>query len=305
MQHVIIPVLAGPTASGKTALALSCEALPVEIVSADAMLVYQDMNIGTAKPSTAERQKLPHHLIDIISPAENFSVASYVEKAESAIEDILGRGKIPLVVGGTGFYIRALSEGLPTVPSADEAVQARFWERFRREGIEPLDALLKAFSPEDSERAQRNPRRVIRALEIIERTGKAPSSFGMTKPKFSYQKAILLPDSEKLEARIKDRTRAMFGAGLIEEVKSLLKRYPERPTAMQAIGYKEVIDYLEGKFDLATLEEKISLATLQYAKRQRTWFRKEPRVGLILTEVDGGGFGLWLEPFLPKPSFKR
>ena len=180
---VYIPVLAGPTASGKSALALRlAQVLPIEIVSADAMMVYRGMDIGTAKPTLTERQRVPHHLIDILNPDEPFSAFGYVGRAERAVAEVLERGKLPLVVGGTGFYIRALSEGLPTVPPADAEVQAALWERLEREGLDALVSDLERLSPPDAQRAERNPRRVVRALEIVERTGRAPSSFPSTNP---------------------------------------------------------------------------------------------------------------------------
>ena len=282
-----VPVLAGPTAAGKSALALElAEAsaragVPVEIVSADAMMVYRGMDVGTAKPTEEERARTPHHLIDVVNPDEPFSVADFVRLAERAIYQVRARGALPLVVGGTGFYVRALSEGLPTVPPADPARQAELWEVFEREGLEPLQRELEAFSPEDAARAQRNPRRVVRALEIIRSTGRAPKSFGRTTPRFSYDKRVLLPPLRGLEPRIETRTDRMFKQGLVGEVRELLKRFPERPTAVQAIGYKEVTAFLEGQMSLNEAKRAVTLATVQYAKRQRTWFRKEPGAVLL------------------------
>ena len=277
-----VPVLAGPTASGKTDLALElAEHVDLEIVSADAMLVYEGMDIGTAKPTPEERARVPHHLIDVVRPDEAFSVAEYVAEAESAIAAVQERGKVPLVVGGTGFYIRALSEGLPTVPEADEGVQAPLWARFEEEGLEPLEQELARLSPPDAARAQRNPRRIIRALEIIQRTGKTPSEFERTRPRFSYSKVVLMPPPEVLTERVAARTERMFERGLVEEVELLLARYPHQPTAMQAIGYKEVVAYLQGQSTLEEAKAAVTLATVQYAKRQRTWFRKEPGAVLV------------------------
>ena len=271
-----IPILAGPTASGKSSLALELvERFPLDIVSADAMMVYRGMDIGTAKPSPAERARVPHHLIDIADPDEPFSVADWVARAEEAIGEILARGRVPLVVGGTGFYLRALSEGLPTVPPADERVQAELWKRLEQEGLDSLVRELDRVSPEDAQRAQRNPRRVVRALEVIQRTGRAPSSFGRTEPEYRYQNLILLPEMNLLEPRIHARTKAMFASGLVAEVTRLLERYPERPTAVQAIGYKEVTAFLGGEAPLEEAKGAVTRATLRYAKRQRTWFRKE------------------------------
>lgn len=283
-----IPILAGPTASGKSGLAIEfAKRFPLEIVSADAMMVYRDMDIGTAKPSALERARVPHHLIDITNPDKPFSVADWVERAEGVIGEVLARGRLPLLVGGTGFYLRALAGGLPTVPPAERSVQAALWERFEREGLEPLERELHKASPEDARRAQRNPRRVVRALEILQRTGRAPSSFGRTEPAYRYRKLILLPEMPVLEPRIQARTRAMFEGGLVEEVTWLLTHYSERPTAMQAIGYKEVTAFLEGKASLEEVKEAVTHATLQYAKRQRTWFRKEPDAEHFFSVAEG------------------
>ena len=272
-----IPVLAGPTALGKTSLALGLSRhLDLEVISADAMMVYRGMDIGTAKPTVQEQVWVKHHLIDVVNPDQAFNVADYVKQAEVAIKDVLERGKLPLVVGGTGFYIRALSEGLSTVPEVDESVQAALWERLDQEGLDTLVKELESFSSQDSKRAERNPRRVIRALEIIQRTAKAPSSFPKTIPAFEYDKAVLLPSMEALCPRIEARTQTMFRLGLLEEVITLFRQYPDLPTAKQAIGYKEVVEYLAGLKTLEQTKAEITLATTQYAKRQRTWFRKEP-----------------------------
>ena len=272
----MIPVIAGPTASGKTALALQlAEHFPLEIISADAMMVYRGMDIGTAKPTPAELEQIPHHLIDVCDPDEAFNVADYVRHAEVAIEEVLARGKTPLVVGGTGFYVRALAEGLGTVPPTDEKVQAPLWQQFERDGIEGLHERLESLSPSDAKRAQRNPRRVIRALEIWGRSGKSPSDFPKSQPAYSYSKVLLLPELGVLEPRIHSRTETMFAAGLVQEVEDLLSTYPKLATARQAIGYKEVIEHLEGRLSLEEAKDAVTLATRQYAKRQRTWFRKE------------------------------
>jgi tRNA dimethylallyltransferase len=198
-----------------------------------------------------------------------------VRLAEQAIREVLGRGKIPLVVGGTGFYIRALADGLPTTPEADRMVQAELYKRLEQEGLDTLLKELGAFSSVDAKRTERNPRRVVRALEIIQRTGKAPTEFSMTKPAFEYDKIILAPTIEQLRPRIEKRTEEMFRAGLVDEVIRLFRHYPTLATAKQAIGYKEVVDYLAGQMSPEQAKDAVTLATTQYAKRQRTWFRKE------------------------------
>jgi tRNA dimethylallyltransferase len=294
-----IPVLAGPTASGKTALALElAQHFSIEIISADAMMVYRGMDIGTAKPTPTERAAVPHHLLDVVNPDEAFSVADYLRLAEQATAEVLARKKIPLVVGGTGFYIRALAEGLPTVPEADEGMQAELYKRLEREGLENLLKELGEISPADAKRTERNPRRVVRALEIIQRTGQPPSSFPKTTPAFSYDKTILAPSMEHLRPRIAARTETMFASGLIDEVIRLFRHYPNLATANQAIGYKEVVAYLAGQISLAEAKAALTLATTQYAKRQGTWFRKESgNVYEALAEEARANVLVWLKQF--------
>ncbi len=278
-MYSVIPVLAGATASGKSALALSlAEDVPLEVVSADAMMVYREMDIGTAKPSPEARARVPHHLIDVITPDERFSVARYVALAEEAIAETLARGKLPLVVGGTGFYIRALTEGLPTTPEADAVVQGPLWRRFEAEGIGGLESDLAALSTEDAARAQRNPRRVIRSLEVWLQTGRSPTTFPMTRPRYRYSKRRLEVNPDFLEHAVAERTAQMFADGLVGEVERLVQRYPGASTALQAIGYKEVREALAGRVTLRAAQEAVRAATLRYAKRQRTWFQKEPRM---------------------------
>ena len=272
-----IPALVAPTASGKSTLALEIAAkLGLELVSLDAMQVYRGMDVGTAKPSPEERARVPHHLLDVANPDERFSVADYVALAEGALAEVLARNRLPLVVGGTGFYLRALAEGLPSAPAADPERQAPLWARLEAEGLEPLLRELAAASPADAERAERNPRRVVRALEILAATGRPPSDFPPLPPRFRYETFVLLPSAEKLEPRIAARTEAMFAAGLVGEVEGLLERYPRLTTARQAIGYKEVVRHLAGETTLAETQAAVTLATTRYAKRQRTFFRKLP-----------------------------
>ena len=280
----IIPVLGGATASGKSALALALALeFGLELVSADAMMVYRELDVGTAKPTPEEQARVPHHLIDVVSPDEAFSVTQYVRLAEQAIGEVLARGRLPLVVGGTGFYIRALTEGLPTTPAPDAAVQAGLWQRLEQGGLDALEAELRRLSPEDARRAQRNPRRVVRALEVWERSGRSPTTFPLSEPRYRYSKRRLELDLGVLEVAITRRTQTMFQAGLIAEVERLLGRYPKATTALQAIGYKEVRAFLEADMldtpQIASqMIKQVTQATLRYAKRQRTWFAKEPQM---------------------------
>ncbi len=287
----IIPILCGVTASGKTALSLElAKHFPLEVISADAMMVYSELDIGTAKPSLEERQHVPHHLIDILPPNTDFSVAAWVKAAEFAIAEILARGNIPMVVGGTGFYIRALSQGLPSTPMSDPNAMQRLEAELKAQGLDAMLTELQTASPEDAMRSQRNPRRVLRALEILRGTGKAPIEFQPIPAKYTFGKFALIPETSVLEPRIATRTQWMLNHGLLEETRELIPifaRDGRRATSFQAIGYKQVLDHLLGTTDEAgnavaiTLEEterRINLATRQYAKRQATWFKAEPNV---------------------------
>lgn len=296
----VIPVLGGPTASGKSALALElAERFGLELVSADAMMVYRGLDIGTAKPTPAERVRVPHHLIDVAEPDEAFSVARFVGLAERAVGETLARGRLPLVVGGTGFYIRALTQGLPTAPAADPEAQRPLWERLERGGLDALIAELSSRSPDDARRAQRNPRRVIRALEIWERTGRSPATFPLTVPRYRFSKRRLEPGRGELAARIERRATEMFAAGLVDEVRTLLERSPAPTTAFQAIGYKEVRAALLGEFPLADAPEAVTRATLRYARRQGTWFSREPD----MARLEPAAADAWLAELL-KPGWR-
>ena len=291
-----IPVLAGPTASGKTALSLElARRFPIEVISADAMMVYRQLDVGTAKPTLLERSAVPHHLIDIADPNTDFSVTEWVAAAESAIAGVLERGHIPLIVGGTGFYIRALSQGLPSAPPSDPALIQRLEVELKNQGLDAMIAELGEVSPSDAERTQRNPRRVLRALEILRGTGRAPATFSPKAPRFSFEKFVLLPDKALLETRIAGRTSAMLKGGLLNETGGLLDTFSRdgrRATSFQAIGYKQALDYLLGVPDgtgvvqhigLEETERRINLATRQYAKRQATWFAREPEAQVFRT----------------------
>ena len=265
-QHdpLTVPVLGGATASGKSALALAlAERFGLEVISADAMMVYRGLDIGTAKPTRAERARVPHHLLDVAEPDEPFSVARYVALAEEAIGEVVARGTLPLVVGGSGFYIRALTQGLPTTPAADPEAQRPLWERFAREGLEGLEHDLDALSPEDAARAQRNPRRVVRALEVWERTGRSPGDFPLTRPRYRYSKRRLEVPPRQLEQAVMARTEQMFARGLIAEAERLWRQYPDATTARQAIGYKEVIAALAEHPDLTSTRRTVIHAVTQ------------------------------------------
>jgi len=312
-----IPLLTGPTASGKTALSLELAALyPLEIVSADSMMVYRGMDIGTAKPTLEERVRVPHHLIDIRDPWDDYDVTQFVADAETAIADLLERGKIPLVVGGTGFYISALTAGTTTTPKADLSVQRELEAELAQRGLDALLEQVRQVRPAELERLERNPRRVVRALELYRRTGRFPSQFPRTPPAFEYAVVALSPPRDDLERRIEVRVNAMLRAGLVEEVhglylkmSSFLERYP---TSFQAIGYKEVLEHMEPEWtrpddgdrrDVSLgparkrpdpLRETLILNTRQYAKRQLTWIRTQLKLETLSLEPAR----VWLEAIL-------
>lgn len=268
-------LLGAPTASGKSAVALRlAERFGMEIVSADAMQVYRGLDVGTAKPSAAERARVPHHGIDLVAPDAPFSIAAWVDVAERSIIDAYRRGVACLVVGGSGFYLHALAVGLPTTPPADRAVQADIEARLARIGVAGLEAELAAAAPDDARRAQRNPRRLVRALEVLERTGRPPSAFPFRPPRVAVDRSWLLPSMDELEPRIEARAAAMLDGGLIEEAAALDPA--ALATASQAIGYAEAAAVARGERSRDDAADAIVLATRQYARRQRTWFRTHP-----------------------------
>jgi len=272
-----VAILTGPSASGKSALAIElARRWPLEIVSADATMVYRGLDIGTDKPSPAERAQAAHHLLDIVAPDEAYDVVRWVEDAETAIADIISRGRIPLVTGGTIYYLRSLTEGLPTVPAPDLRLQNDIRAELDRAGEEALLRELAEVSPSDAERVAGNPKRLVRALEVLRRTNKPPSSFPRKKPRFSYAKLVLWPEREALRPKVWERARWQFENGLVEEVRGLMQQYPFMPTAIQSIGYKEVARYLRGEWSYEEALEADRRAVWRLIKRQYTWLRREP-----------------------------
>ena len=278
------PVLAlvGPTAAGKTALALElAPALDAEIVSADAMLVYRGMDVGTAKPTLQERARVRHHLVDVVDPGEEFSVARFQPMARAAIADVLARGRTPLLVGGSGLYFHAVVDEF-VFPPATEQVRRRLEAEAEEVGLPVLYQRLVDRDPQAAARVQpANLRRIVRALEVMELTGRRFSSFrgAMDAPVSRYRLLVLGldPGQELLRARVADRVAAMAEAGLVDEVRGLASR-PLSRTARQALGYKELLAALQaGSPPDAALDEVIA-RTRRYARRQLAWFRRDPRV---------------------------
>jgi len=283
--------IAGPTAVGKSEIAVSlAEQLGGEIISADSMQVYRRLDLGTAKPSPADRARVPHHLIDILDLNESFDAAQFVRRAQQAVAEIQARGQVPIFCGGTGLYFKAYLEGLGEAPPADAKVRAEL----EAMPLENLLAELRERDPAAFEKIDRkNLRRVVRALEVIRLTGKP----------FSAQRAEWKPDSASrdpesrflcltrpsfdLHARINARVDAMFQRGLVAETRDLLQRgLMENKTAMQAIGYRQVVEHLRGERSLPETIELVKIRTRQFAKRQLTWFRAQKNLAWMELKPD-------------------
>ena len=282
--------LAGPTAVGKSAVALAlAELLGGEIISVDSMQVYRGLDIGTAKPSPAERARVPHHLLDVAELTESFDAAKFLRLAGAAVRDIQGRGRAPVFCGGTGLYFRAWLEGLGEAPPADPQVRAEL----EAMPLAELLAELERRDPETFARIDRqNPRRVVRALEVIRLTGRP---FSTQRARWNAEPGarkagkvfVLDRDPADLRARIEARVEAMFATGLVDETRRLLADGLERnPTAMQAIGYRQVAEHLRGERGLAETVALVKTRTWQFARRQGTWFRRQMPVERMALAAD-------------------
>jgi tRNA dimethylallyltransferase len=283
MSEPLLIVILGPTASGKTGLSLRlAERFQGEIVSCDSVAVYREFEVGTAKPSREERSRVPHHLIDIAAPNEQVTAGDYSRLARQAIQQISARGRLPIVVGGTGLYLRGLLDGLFPGPPRSDELRARLRTRVEERGPQHLHKLLRRLDPKAALAIHANDvAKVIRALEVSI-TARAPMTQMWQEGReplrgFRILRVGLQPDRDALYARINSRAREMFSAGLIDEARVLQQRFPgARP--LTSLGYKQAIQHLRGEL---TLEEAISAAQQghrNYAKRQLTWFRREPEV---------------------------
>ena len=258
-------VIVGPTASGKTAVSIElAKKINGEIVSADSMQIYQYMDIGTAKPSLEEQDGIKHYLLDVALPDEHFNVVKYQELAEKAIEEILQKGKTPIVVGGTGLYINTLVNGIEfTDTNHDEAYVQSLMQKYETEGTDSLYEELKKVDPEAAEVIDKNNvRRVIRALEIYHVTGKTKTQLdkeSIKEPKYDYQMFGIEWDRQELYDRINRRIDLMLQAGLVEEVKSVISNFEISNTAIQGLGYKEVIEYLNGDLSYDEMVETLKI----------------------------------------------
>jgi len=271
--------IVGPTASGKTALALEVAArLPVEIVSCDSQAVYRGLDIGTAKPTAAERAAVPHHLVDVADPADDFSAATYVRLADAAIADIASRGRIPLVVGGTGLYLRSLLRGIFEAPPKDEALRRSLEARAAEEGTQALHRELAAVDPAAAARIAPADRvRIVRALEVHRLTGRTISEHHALHRggERRYRAAVfgVTPPREELARRVAIRARRMFDEGLAEEAAALARDPRVRARLEGIMGYREALLLAAGKLSREEAIERTRLEQRRYAKRQLTWFR--------------------------------
>jgi tRNA dimethylallyltransferase len=275
----------GATATGKSAVAMAlAEELGGEIVNADALQVYRGFDVGTAKPGAAERARVRHHLIDILDPEERYSAGEFARRARQALAEIRARGAVPIVVGGSGLYLRALFEGISPVPPGDPEVRGRLRERLAAEGLESLRRELEAIDPETAARlAQGDTQRVLRALEVAAVSGE-PLSAWISRQPFGIQRiaamrvGLTLPRAI-LYDQIASRVARMIAEGWVDEVAGLLARglVPETP-AFQAIGYRQLVRHLEDGWSLEQAVGETIRATRRFAKRQETWFRREPGI---------------------------
>ena len=281
--------LVGPTGSGKTQLSLClAKRLGAEILSADSMLVYRGMDIGTAKPSREDRKRVRHHLIDLVSPRRNFSVSEHRELALEAIESILKRGRLPLVVGGSGLYVSAIWKGLSPHPGTNMKLREKLNQLVKEKGLEDLYQELERVDPHRAKQIHPNDRRrILRALEIVHTSGKTPSEWYQKRTSlgdlgYSVKVIGVARDRRDLYDRINLRVESMFRKGLLREVERLKQRGFSK-TARQALGYREVLD---SKGTRPFLKELIQQRTRQFAKRQLTWFRREKDIHWVRWERD-------------------
>jgi len=288
MKNKII-IICGPTASGKTSLAIDlAKKLNTEIISADSMYVYKELNVGTAKPTKKEMQGVIHHLIDIAEPTDNFSVSDYKSLAEPIINRLINEEKVPIICGGTGFYINSILYDLSYGnSSANLEIREKYKRIAKEKGNQYVYDVLLSLDPKSAEKLHFNDlKRVIRALEIYESGTKKSAIIDNLTPKYDFDAYMIDFPRETLYERINERVEIMFNSGLIDEIKSLID-HGINPShqSMQAIGYKEVFDYINGEISLEQVKETIKLNTRHYAKRQITFFKKLDPIKLIPKDV--------------------
>ena len=283
MADPLLVAIVGPTGSGKTSLSLAlAERCGGEIVNCDSVAVYREFNIGTAKPSPEERARAPHHLLDIVDPEGVITAGDYARRGREVLNDIKRRERLPIVVGGTGLYLRALLEGLFAGPERSEELRERLRRREKEKGVAHLHRLLRKLDPEAAAHIHENDTpKVIRALEVCI-SSRAPMSELWKQGRdalagFRVVRVGLNPERNALYTRINERCRRMFDAGLVEETRALMEKYP-KSWALSSLGYKQAAQYLRGEIDLKLALWAAQQSHRNYAKRQLTWFRREPEV---------------------------
>ena len=295
MNNIIC--IAGPTASGKTALAATlAKELNGEVVSCDSMQVYKRMDIGTAKPTLEEMQGIPHHMIDVAEPWEDFSVSRYCEMAAPIVDDIISRGKTAVIAGGTGLYMDALIRGNAFAPFPATGVRERLEAQADAEGMEAMLSRLRAVDPDAARRLHLSDRkRILRALEVYLETGETITEHNRktqaVPPRYSpLWLGLDFTEREELYRRIDLRVGLMLQQGLVEEIRGLLADgIPERATAMQAIGYKEFVDALDGRCTIEEAANQVRQSSRRYAKRQLTWFRRNKAIHWLIRDTGDTG----------------
>ncbi len=292
MDNIIC--IAGPTASGKTALAVAlAKELGGEVVSCDSMQVYRHMDIGTAKPSIAEREGIVHHMLDVAEPDEDFSVSRYCTMASPIVDDILARGKCAIIAGGTGLYMDSLIRGNAFAPFPSTGVREQLEQQADAEGLDAMRERLRAIDPESAERVH-DRKRILRALEVYLETGETITAHNRRTqaipPKYTpLWLGLDFSERSELYSRIDQRVSIMLEQGLIEEIETLLASgISEKATAMQAIGYKEFIDALNGRCSIAQAADQVRQSSRRYAKRQLTWFRRNAEMHWLTRERGEG-----------------
>lgn len=274
-------LLVGPTAVGKTEASYQvAEALSAEVVSVDSRQIYRRLDIGTAKPSAAERQRIPHHFVDELDLEESISAGGYSDQAEARMKAIAGRGRSPMIVGGSTLYIRALKEGLANIPDVDPPVREQLNQRLKDEGAQTLYEELQAVDPSAAESMDpTKTQRLVRALEVYHGTGKPLTYYyeNQPPPAFSYVTVVLNRERKKLHQLISQRVDQMLEAGLMDEVRTLRAEgyTPDNTQSLRSIGYREPMAHLDGAYDYEEMVRLIKRNTRRYAKRQITWFRRD------------------------------
>ena len=279
-----IVVVTGPTGSGKSEVAVSlAKEFNGELICSDSMQVYRQMDVGTAKPSLQEQNLIPHHQLDLINPDENYSAGQYARDTSRIINNILERGRLPILVGGTGLYYRALMYGISKIPPVPESLRKEITGWQQEHGTAYCHKQLQKYDPEGAELLHPNDTtRILRSLEVVLSTGKSIYSYQREQPfgaaHYAFHAVAFNWDRNELYKRINKRTLSMLGSGWLTEVEMLLNRYSPELKPMQSIGYREVVQYLQNNLKWGAMVEEIQKRTRQFAKRQLTWFRREAKI---------------------------